>query len=195
MMSLKNSFPSWLRSRSGALLTVAALQIAVLAWIVGDRVLLVKTGTEIVLPIVPVDPRDLFKGDYVRLSYPISRPTSVKIERPAPDRNAWAFAVLEPDVAEQSNWSINRISSSYPRDVKPGQIVIKAKAPNGWHEQAPFLHFGLERYYVPEGTGLELEKMAREKKLAAVVAVDRFGNTAIKGLSVDGRKIYDEPMF
>ena len=53
-------------------LTAASLQTAAIGWIVWDRIALLKNGREIVLPIVPVDPRSLFRGDYVILSYPVS---------------------------------------------------------------------------------------------------------------------------
>ena len=55
------------------LVIVALAQTGVLAGMVVDRVRLLKTGREITLPIVPVDPRDLFRGQYVRLGYDISR--------------------------------------------------------------------------------------------------------------------------
>jgi len=195
MTALSDRLPAVLRSRRGTLLLVAALQLMALGYMVFDRVRLVKTGKEIVLPIIPVDPRDLFKGDYVRLAYPISRPDAVAFSGPMPDRSAWGYAVVEPDPDPARIWKIVRISASRPTDLSPGQIVMKARAPGGWREKQPVLHFGLERYYVPEGTGLALEKMAADRKLAAIVAVDASGNAAIKGLSVDGRKVYDEPMF
>jgi uncharacterized membrane-anchored protein len=48
---------------------------------------------------------------------------------------------------------------------------------------------------VPEGNGRELEALARDKKLAAVVAVDGGGHAAIKGLMIDGKLAYEEPLF
>ena len=56
-----------------ALAAVALAQTAVLAWMVIDRIQLLRSGREIVLPIVPVDPRDLFRGEYVRLEYPAAQ--------------------------------------------------------------------------------------------------------------------------
>lgn len=52
-----------------AALAVAGLQTAAIGHMVSDRVQLLRSGREIVLPIVPVDPRSLFRGDYVILSY------------------------------------------------------------------------------------------------------------------------------
>jgi len=50
-----------------ALAILALAQTGVLAAMVIDRVRLLTSGREITLPIVPVDPRDLFRGEYVRL--------------------------------------------------------------------------------------------------------------------------------
>lgn len=53
--------------------------IALFFWIVifgaliFSKEYILKTGTDILLKIEPVDPRDLFRGDYVRLRYSISR--------------------------------------------------------------------------------------------------------------------------
>ena len=56
------------------LLTVVALvQTLALVWMVGARVSLLSSGREVVLETVPVDPRSIFRGDYVRLAYKISR--------------------------------------------------------------------------------------------------------------------------
>ena len=49
-----------------------------------DRVRLLKTGREITLPIVPVDPRDLFRGEYVRLGYDIGRVPLRLLDGPPP---------------------------------------------------------------------------------------------------------------
>jgi uncharacterized membrane-anchored protein len=53
-------------SRNKILLSLAILALAhtgVLAAMVIDRVRLLSSGREITLPIVPVDPRDLFRGE------------------------------------------------------------------------------------------------------------------------------------
>jgi uncharacterized membrane-anchored protein len=56
-------------------------------------------------------------------------------------------------------------------------------------------HYGVESYFVPQGQGARLETLARDKKLAARIAVDSRGNAAIKGLVVDGVEQYSEPLF
>ncbi len=48
------------------------LQILLLAGIIGYRHYWLATGERVLLRTVPVDPRDILRGDYVRLSYDIS---------------------------------------------------------------------------------------------------------------------------
>jgi uncharacterized membrane-anchored protein len=57
------------------------------------------------------------------------------------------------------------------------------------------VRYGIESYFVPEGQGKKLEALAREKKLATLLAVDTRGNAAIKGLIIDGVLQYEEPLF
>jgi len=57
------------------------------------------------------------------------------------------------------------------------------------------VRYGIESYFVPEGQGKRLEVLAREKRMAALIAVDAKGNAAIKGLIVDRALQYEEPLF
>jgi uncharacterized membrane-anchored protein len=59
--------------RKAFILAAILLQIAVLAYMAGEREYLLKNGKVILLRTAPVDPRDLFRGDYIRLNYEISR--------------------------------------------------------------------------------------------------------------------------
>lgn len=187
--------PAAVKARGGALVLVATLQLGVLGWMVVDRVRLLKTGREIVLPIVPVDPRDIFKGDYVQLGYPVSTVSSAALADVEAKPDARVYVTLEQ--ATDGTWSAVKASPRYQSPATSNHVVLRgrfdssARQGNGTNR----VRYGIERYYVPEGHGLGLEKLAREKKLAAIVAVDSRGNAAIKGLSADGKTIYDEPLF
>lgn len=182
------------------LMIVALAQTGVLAGMVVDRVRLLKTGREITLPIVPVDPRDLFRGQYVRLGYPISRVPANLLEGPLPKPNAAFYVTLErkPDGA----WLPIKMSRSYVAESSPDRIVLKGRAMFGRLQEDPntpnavnMVKYGIESYFVREGQGPRLEALARDKKLAARIAVDSGGNAAIKALLVDGVVQYEEPLF
>ena len=181
-----------------SLVTLALAHTAVLAYMVVDRVRLLKSGREITLPIVPVDPRDLFRGEYVRLGYAVGTVPVRLLEGPAPRENEAFYVVLEkkPDGV----WQSVKVTSSMPQETSPDRIVLKARAAYAWPasgsaDASVRVRYGIESYFVPEGQGRKLEALAREKKLATLVAVDARGNAAIKGLIVDGVLQYEEPLF
>ncbi len=181
-----------------SLAILALAQTGVLAAMVGDRVRLLKTGREITLPIIPVDPRDLFKGEYVRLGYPVSSVPARLLEGPRPAENQAFYVVLEktPDGA----WKPVRMALAMPQESSPDRIVLKARAHYAWpllptESTTIQVRYGIESYFVPQGRGAELEKLAREKKMAALIAIDGRGNAAIKGLIIEGALQYEEPLF
>lgn len=173
---------------------VAAAQIAVLAWMVWDRVHLLSTGREIVLEVVPVDPRSLFRGDYVILNYDISRVPILILKERLP-RGSVVYATVQK--TNDGKWKLLAAGMDRPESVSPDQVVLKGRVRYASRQGSGFVsvRYGIESFFVPEGTGRELEKLRNKKKLAALIAVDESGNAAIKGLIVDGQRIYKEPLF
>jgi uncharacterized membrane-anchored protein len=87
-----------------------------------------------------------------------------------------------------------------PKETSPDRIVLKARTAWRWPTRSGAgavmrVRYGIESYYVTQGRGTPLENLARDKKLAALVAVDRGGNAAIKGILIDGQLQYEEPLF
>ena len=177
---------------------VAGVQTAAIGWMVTDRITLLKTGKEVVLPIIPVDPRSLFRGDYVRIDFPVTMVSSALFpgsDKP-PRKAGPVFVTLQ---REGETWKPVAVSETKPT-AGPDQTVMQGRLAHNWWPglgRTPHqvrINYGIERYYVQEGKGLELEKMARDKKLAVVVAVDGQGRSAIKGLIIDGKLAYEEPL-
>lgn len=181
-----------------SLAIVALAQTSVLAYMVTDRVRLLSSGREITLPIIPVDPRDLFRGEYVRLGYPIGTLPMSLLEGPPPRRDSPFYVTLQKEA--DGTWKPVKIARGLTRETSPERIVLKARALYGWRDgtsrnSTVLARYGIESYFVPEGEGKRLEDLAREKRMAALVAVDRSGNAAIKGLIIDGKLQYEEPLF
>lgn len=192
-----------------AFVAVALVQSAVLGWMVFNRVRLLSHGREIVLPIVPVDPRSLFRGDYVDLAYEITRvpltafppdlyPPEIadKPGRQSTTRSQIVHVTLEQ--GGDGSWKPVAVSPRPPQTGgEANRIVLKGRLDPNWWAQSKDrrVRYGIESYFVPEGKGLELEKLARDKKMSAVVAVSKTGEAAIKGLIIDGVRRYDEPLF
>ncbi len=174
---------------------VAAAQIAVLGWMVWDRMHLLSSGREIVLEVVPVDPRSLFRGDYVILNYDISR-----VQVPLKSLHAGSVIYATLQKTKDGKWRLYAADPERPESVGPEQVVLKGRvryASIRSRRGSGFasVKYGIESFFVPEGTGRELEKLVGRKKLAALIAVDEGGNAALKGLIVDGERVYEEPLF
>jgi uncharacterized membrane-anchored protein len=183
-----------------ALALLALMQTGVLAVMVFDRMRLLTTGREITLPIIPVDPRDLFRGEYVELGYAVGRVPARLLEGPPPSPNTPFYVTLEK--AQDGTWAPIKLSRDKPQEIGPDRIVLKgrnrfnrlgleASDPNAVNS----VRYGIEQYFVPQGEGPRLEALARDKKLAALIAVDGSGNAAIKGILIDGRLQYEEPLL
>lgn len=93
-----------------------ALQVLALVGIVLYRQHWLATGTKILLTTRPVDPRDLFRGDYVRLAYDIS---SLDVGQLKPGetfrRNDQVFVTLGKD--GDGNWQPLAFSRTRPQGV------------------------------------------------------------------------------
>lgn len=182
-----------------AVAAVAAAQTAILLFMVWDRVQLLRTGREITLETVPVDPRSLFRGDYVRLGYDIGRVDAKLADEPAlqaaqmPRENAIVYVSLKRGA--DGKWKPSAISRLRPAAPKEADVlVIKGRTEHSWINNAIGVRYGIEKFFVPENSGRELEAMARDRThpLTVVVAVDGQGNAAIKRIAFEGRVLKEE---
>lgn len=173
---------------------VVAAELLVLGWMVWDRVGLLRNGREIVLDVIPVDPRSLFRGDYVILNYEVSRFDGARLEG-EPVKAQPLYVTLARDAT--GKWQVAKAAPAMPKAVAESEIVLKGRT-DRWTGRgragAPIhVRYGIESFFVPEGTGKVLEQQVGEKRIRAVVAVGRDGTAALKGLEVDGRRVHSEP--
>lgn len=192
------------------LAVVFLLQAAAIGWIVFDRVAILRGGAEIRLQARPIDPRDLFRGEYVTLGFEISelRPAALNSaeEFEAGER---LFVGLQTD--EEGTWAPVSVAKSLPsnpagnRRYIAGRVVYAyPSAPPRESDSEPpcpdpcttlAIEYGIESYFVPEGQGKELEAARDDSKVEVLVAVTATGRAAIKGLIVDGTLRYEEPLL
>ena len=157
---------------------VVALQMVVLLAMIGAKEVDLRTGMEVTLETVPVDPRSLFQGDYVILRYAIGAPRPAGSlprgwqgeGRPKPGTAVYVALREAGDI-----WA----AGGYHLDQRPDKpVVIRGVITNeGW------LDFGIGTYFVPEGTGRAIER-AEDVRVKVVVAQD--GGAVIKEVLVDG---------
>ncbi len=193
------------------LAAAALVQTAALSWIVFDRDRLLKNGREVVMQVTPVDPRDMFRGDYVILGNPLSL---VLFERdklgpipPGLTRGSVIYVVAAPRADD--SWEIRNALAAYPAAVAAGEVVLKGRITrlvrnsvtrgevggNPFQAPSASVRYGIESYFVPEGEGKALEAEVATRTVKAVLAVGPGGTAAIKALIVDGKRVETPAIF
>jgi uncharacterized membrane-anchored protein len=170
-----------------------------------QRAGILRSGQEVRLEVVPVDPRDLFRGDYVVLDYRIGTVDMPKEVTTPFTRGQQVFVTLRSDGSDKAK--AVAISTERPA-VSGSDIVISGvvSAPSTCQlneagvsdcklgRRAVGVRYGLESYFVPEGEGKNIE-LTPKALLEVVAAVAPSGQSAIKRLLIDGKPVYDEPPY
>ncbi|MCF7821169.1 MAG: GDYXXLXY domain-containing protein [Mariprofundaceae bacterium] len=160
------------------------------------------TGTPVVLETQPVDPRSLFRGDYVRLNYTINTLDSAGY--PALSTVKRGDTVYVTLVPGEPYWQPKTVSTECPNDAS--SVVLKGRVDRvnrRWNRETRQyevshnvrVKFGVEHYFVPEGTGRAIERPVGGEKVSIEVAVDRFGNAGIRAVLINGVPRYIETLF
>ena len=185
--------------RIALLILVVVAQTAALAAMIGAKQYTLSTGTPVVLETEPIDPRSLFRGDYVRLNYAISVLEEEQFPGIADFHRRDPIHVLLRH--GETYWEPVSIHQQRP-DIPEGHVAIRGEVTASWGrwrngEQVPGLNvrYGIENYFVPEGEGLALERPADGEVVSILVAVDGSGAAGIKGVLVDGELRYEETLF
>ncbi|WOF74379.1 GDYXXLXY domain-containing protein [Parvibaculaceae bacterium PLY_AMNH_Bact1] len=180
-------------------------QSAILGQMVWAQIALLSSPIEVVLKTTPVDPRDIFRGDYVILNYEISAFDGNKV--PIADNlessdDAYVLLSTKGSIAMPLE-----VLAAAPEDLPEGQAVIRGRVNYVLRDEVTttgadcddctsiLIAYPIDSYFVPEGTGTELEQYRDERALGVIVALNEKGDSAIKGLMIEGQKIYDEPLF
>jgi len=189
-----------MRIRRAALLLaiVVVLQTGSLIGMVAVKQVTLITGTPVLLKTEPVDPRSLFRGDYVQLNYAISTLDYAALD--GDDgfrRHDDVYVVLRRGPAYWEPVSIHREMPVH----EPGTVVIRGEVEytGAWIADANRdgirVRYGIESYFVPEGEGREIELPRNSGHVAILVAVDDDGAAAIKAVLVDGIVSYQEGLL
>jgi uncharacterized membrane-anchored protein len=156
-------------------LGIVLFQLLILLGLVSFNEAILAFGKTVVLQTAPVDPRDIFRGDYVVLRYEISTLSDIPMLRTVKEGDK-AYVRLEQrgDV-----WEATEISK-VPREE--WAVFISGKVTRV-RDIRITMEYGIEAYFVPEGEGREIE---RAQDIKVRVSLDRSGKATIKGLIIDG---------
>ena len=174
-----------------------AFQLLLMAGLILSKQATLWTGRPVVLETVPVDPRDLFRGDYVVLSYKISALDPVQVSLPPRvERGQSVYVSLRRPDPPDRFWTASAVSLEKPTDGATTFLRGRAleaypggRAPDFRPADRLRLEYGIESYFVPEGKGRDLESVQADPNavLAVEAVVDRSGSAVIRRVSRERR--------
>ncbi len=156
--------------------------VVILGGFIGFKEFTVRSGEEVLLKTVPVDPRDLFRGDYVVLRYKISS-IDLALFPDSPVFVANNTIYVEIEKGADGYGAVSNLS----KEPLKGKLFIKGVVQSVYNQTIQ-AEYGIESYFVPAGKGLVIERW-RSGGVDAKVAIDRFGNAIIKTILLDGEEV------
>ncbi|MGW8958852.1 GDYXXLXY domain-containing protein [Paenibacillus sp. NPDC055715] len=144
---------------------VIVLQLGVIGYQTVRSETLLATGASIKLKLAPVDPHSLLQGDYVMLNYDISTPFS---------QDNWnrgkVKVVLTP--GSQGVYIADRLYQEGEK-LANHEVILNGQ----WDGSR--IQYGIENYFIPEGTGRNVEQNAHY----AYIRVSQNGDALLERLS------------
>lgn len=168
---------AWIQRRERVLLILAVtFQLGVLGVMIAQSGWTHLTGDTVLFRVIPVDPRDMFRGDYVILSYEFSRITPMGADLYAKESAGREIYVTLAEDSDGRHWSAT--SATFERPASGRFIKGKIVGPGN-------IEFGIESFFVQEGKGKEYEEARTARRLSAEVALTADGVARLKNLVLE----------
>lgn len=171
-------------SRSGKYQLLALLfPVLILLGMLYMPLVTIANGEVIQLETRPVDPRDLFRGDHVMLSYQIeSVPYSPYFATLSTDPNLLYGKTVYVSLKKSSVYhTVDTIqfekpnAGTYLKGKVQHIIPVDSSGTDLTHGNV-IIDYGLDNFFVPENTGKDLEEKARQGEVIATIVVkDGYG--------------------
>jgi hypothetical protein len=189
-----------------------AICLAILGGMMAGHAWPLWTGTTIVLPLEPVDARDVFRGEYIRIRTPANRivvgddanmgTAGAVAVRPAGEwpwrwpvrgrdqkrlpRGTIAYVQLEPGPDRSGSPEYRPVSIS----LEPVEGAINLRGRVFPRPDMLLLNYGVDAYYMQEGRAQEIDEALRQgRRVQMEVAVTSSGRARIRTLLVDGVRV------
>ena len=139
--------------RRAAILSLVIFQVVVLAYMAANREYIVRYGQVIHLRTAPVDPRAVFRGDFVRLDYELSRvdKSLTDLSESAHKKGQKVYAELSPIAGDL--YGITHLSDTEPTS----DVYMRGRVVRDYPSSVVYVKYGIEQYFVQQGTGIDIE--------------------------------------
>jgi uncharacterized membrane-anchored protein len=168
-----------------------ALQIVLLGALAVPSAYTLATGKDVTLIATPVDPYDMFRGEYAQISY--RQISNLKtINEFKYDQRVY--------VSLKNNgtaWIVDSVDDSMPK-ASADKVTLAGTAESSYHDYdkngnadlyATTVSYGIERVYTPEGKSAQLQN--RNVDVKVDIAVDASGKACIRRVFANDQKVYD----
>ena len=133
-----------------------------------------KNGQLVLLELAPVDPRSLMQGDYMTLSYAISRNLPEE-DKELPLRGYCVVTLDKAGVATKKRLQ------AHATPLDEGEVLIKYFNKTSWR-----LNIGAESYFFQEGEGDKFEAAKY-----GGLRIDKSGTSVLVGLYDEDKKLIE----
>ena len=163
------------RNRRIALLAVVCVQLALPLGLAGLAAADLAFGEQIRLKAQPVDPLDIFRGNYVVLVYEISTlPVQHDVRR--------GETLCAPLFQDSGVW---RASYALPERPASGTSICGRARTDARGGEQVGVEYGIETYYASADRAREIEASIGRGRLYVVVDLDDDGSARIERLEID----------
>ena len=168
-----------------AIFTAFVFQLVILSGLSGKGLVPRITSDRVRFEVIPVDPRDMMRGEYITLGYEFSRlPEDVELidERIKSYKTKTNFNQKSIDVYVTLKFNLKE-------DIYKGIFFGSTPPTKGRYLRGKLnsnnrIEFGIEAFYLQEGKGQIYEKAIREKKLVAEVYLAPDGSAQMKKVHI-----------
>lgn len=171
-----------LSSKLALIALAAAAQVGILCTMIVVDSLPYQLGETIRLKVIPVDPRDMFRGDYVVLGYEFSNLHENEVTGLEKSGGYYwdhagqpVYVLLEKD-ADDDVWRPQEISANRP---STGTYL------RGQIDRLGRVDCGIGAYFVQEGEGRQIEQAIREDQNAVAEVAVWNGQAKLKRVIID----------
>lgn len=163
-------------------LLIGVFWLVVIVGFIAVKEFTLQTGEEVLLKTMPIDPRDLFRGDYVILRYEINTLDLDTIPTDYTDFETRDNIYVALNIVDKYG-----IPSKIYKKIPEEGLFLKGTVKDVRNNRLD-VEYGIENYFVPEGEGRDIERQ-RSGNLDVKVSIDKFGNAGIKVLLIDGQEV------
>lgn len=172
---------------------IFSIPILILLFMTIPLILTLTQGTEIILKTIPIDPTDLFRGDYVSLNYEISEVEKNKLSKDLKENftseaddysSIKVYTILEK--ASDGYFKVKSVSLKKPQNdiyLKGSlyryreyeEYIVNEDTPyEDYQEKFKYIYhidYNIDKYFVPENSAKDFEKASERGNILAVVKI------------------------